>query len=85
MSQADELLDVGAFLSKDFKGQSRRKLKYQPVLLPSDSRNFLILYIEVVRPSLMLAGMTQRDLDSKEGLLFPKWGNLDRLTFIYTH
>ena len=82
MSQAEELLDVGAFLSKEFKGQARRKLNHQPVLLPSELKDFLILYIEVVRPLLMLAGMTKRDLDSKEGLLFPKWGNLDQLNFI---
>ena len=77
MSQANELLDAGAFLAKSFKGQARRGLHFQPVLLPPESRDFLLLFIKKVRSLLILAGMSERDLDSLDGLLFPKWGNPD--------
>lgn len=85
MSQVEELLDVGAFLSKEFKGQARRGLKFQPVLLPAELKEFLLLFIEKGRFILILAGMTKRDLDSQDGLLLPKWGNLDLSYFKYTN
>jgi hypothetical protein len=51
-------------------------LRAQPIIAPDELKPHLRTGLEIVRPLLRRAGMSNADINDPNGLAFPQWGGI---------